>query len=75
MAEGRRMKHRDIFEWDDDVMSDRDQFIDYYILDELHDAVDDLDLSQKTIEHLHKLICKAHRHLNHYLKKGERKEE
>lgn len=69
------MKHRDIFEWDDDVMCDRDQFIDFYVLDELHDAVDDLDLSQKTIEHLHKLINKVRMHLNLYLKDGERKEE
>lgn len=69
------MKHRDIFEWDDDVMSDRDQFIDFYVLDELHGAVDDLDLSEKTIEDLHKLISKVRMHLNRYLKESERKEE
>ena len=62
------MKHRDIFEWDDDVMGDRDQFIDFYVLDELHDTVDDLDLSQKTIELLHKVIDKVRLHLNRYLK-------
>ena len=69
------MKHRDIFEWDDDVMSDRDQFIDFYVLDELHDAVDDLDLSEKTIEYMHKLIDKVRLHLNRYLKDGQKKEE
>jgi len=65
------MKHKDIFEWNDDVMSDRDQFIDFYILDELHDAVDDLDLSEKTIEYLHRLITKVRAHLNYYLKDSE----
>ena len=69
------MKHMDIFEWDDDVMSDRDMFIDFYVLDELHGAVDDLDLSDKTIEHLHMLISKVRMHLNHYLKDGDRREE
>ena len=69
------MKHRDIFEWDDDVMSDRDQFIDFYVLDELHGAVDDLDLSAETIEHLHKIIDKVHLHLNPYLKDGDREPE
>lgn len=68
------MKHRDIFEWDDDVVIDRDMFIDFYVLDELHDAVHDLDLSAKTIGHLHSLIDKVHLHLNRYLKDGERKE-
>lgn len=69
------MTHRDIFEWDDDVMNDRDQFIDFYILDELHDVVDDLDLSEKTIEQLHMVINKVRLHLNCYLKDDERKEE
>ncbi len=69
------MKRRDIFEWDGDVVSDRDEFINLYIFDELHDAVDGLDLSAKTIGNLHKLIDKVHLHLNLCLKEGETKDE
>ena len=65
------MKHRDIFEWDDSEMEDRDEFIDYFVLDELHDSIDDLDCSEDTIRHLHQLINKVRVHLNRYLKDGE----
>jgi hypothetical protein len=69
------MKRRDIFEWDDIEAYDRDQFIELYVLDELDEAVDDLDLSSYTIEHLHQLIDNVIVHLNNYLKDGEVFEE
>lgn len=66
------MKRREVFEWDDSEYETREEYFEEYILDELHGFADELDLSDKTKDHLHKIISKVNLHLkNHFIGETE----
>lgn len=66
------MKRREVFEWDDSECKTREEYFEEYILDELHGFAEELDLSEKTIRHLHKIISKVNLHLRkHFIGETE----
>ncbi len=72
---GRRMIHKVIISWDDEeyryALTWKD-FMREYILDEMHRCIDDMDLSEETINHAHGIVDKIMCHLNEYIEvKGE----
>ena len=72
------MIHRITIEWDDkenDEAPTWADFLDVYILDEMHGCIDDMDLSAETINRAHMVLNKVILHLNQYVVEIERKEE
>lgn len=71
------MIHNVTITWDDEESDEAptwEDFLDTYILDEIHGFIDELDLSTKTINHAHGIVDKIVLHLNRYVE-DERKEE
>lgn len=70
------MIHKVTISWDDqenDEAPTWEEFLNNYILDEMHGFIGDLDLSDKTKNHAHGVLDKIVLHLNRYV--VERKEE
>lgn len=71
------MIHKVIISWDDEELDEAEtweDFVSEYILDEMHRCIDDMDLSDETINHAHGIVDKIMLHLNTYVE-AERKEE
>lgn len=71
------MIHKVIISWDDnelDGASTWEDFVSEYILDEMHRCIEDMDLSEETINHAHGIVDKIMCHLNGYVE-AERREE
>lgn len=71
------MIHKVIISWDDEELDEAptwEDFVKEYILDEMHRCIDDMDLSEETINHAHGIVDKIMRHLNGYAEvEGEEK--
>ncbi len=68
------MIHKVIISWDDeeiDCAETWEDFLDVYILDEMHRCIEDMDLSENTINHAHGIVDKIMCHLNRYAEEGE----
>lgn len=64
------MIHKVIISWDDeeiDCAETWEDFLDVYILDEMHRCIEDMDLSENTINHAHGIVDKIMLHLNTYV--------
>lgn len=71
------MIHKVTIAWDDEVYDEAPtwkDFLSVYVLDEMHGLIDELDLSQKTINSAHSVLDKIVLHLNAYAEE-EVKEE
>lgn len=64
------MKHTVTISWDDEENDEAptwEEFLEVYILDEMHGYIDDLDLSDRTKNHAQDIVSKIIRHLNRYV--------
>lgn len=62
------MKQTITIEWD--YGCSLDEFIDEYILDEMRCEIEDLDLSERTIERSLRILEKVKGHLKSYIREG-----
>lgn len=72
------MIHKVIISWDDKDLDEAEtweDFLDIYILDEMHRCIEDMDLSEETITHAHGIVNKIMRHLNTYVEAERRTDE
>lgn len=63
------MIHKVTITWDDEECDEAEtweDFLDIYILDEMHGCIEDMDLSEKTIDHAQGIVDKIMCHLNRY---------
>lgn len=71
------MIHKVTVTWDDEEYNEAptwEEFLENYMLDEMHNYIDDLDLSERTISHAHGVLNKIISHLKKHSEE-ERKEE
>ena len=64
------MKHTVTISWDDEENDEAptwEEFLEVYILDEMHGYIDDLDMSDRTKNHAQDIVSKIIRHLNRYV--------
>lgn len=60
------MIHKVTVTWDDEEYNEAstwEEFLENYALDEMHNYIDDLDLSERTISHAHGVLNKIKLHL------------